>query len=225
MKTSAELHDGGLVAIVGAGPAGLTLARLLQMRGFAVKIFERDASPTSRPQGGSLDLRPSLAQHAIDAAGLDDAFKRVARSDAKEFKLIDSQGNPIPGGGEETHEDAGPEIDRADLRQLLLESVAPDTVAWGYAIAAVHHRNDGRWKIECADQPPFVADLVVGADGKGSRVRNRLTPARPSYTGHTIVATTIRKDLWRGSAISDVLGEGVRSNDVRIRTDRDLQYA
>lgn len=113
----------------------------------------------------------------------------------------------------------------ADLRQLLLESVAPDTVAWGYAIAAVHHRNDGRWKIECADQLPIVADLVVGADGKGSRVRNRLTSARPSYTGHTMVAMTIRKDLWRGSAISDVLGEGVRSNDVRVRTDRDLQYA
>ena len=43
MKNSEELRRNGLVAIVGAGPGGATLARLLQMRGFAVQVFERDA--------------------------------------------------------------------------------------------------------------------------------------------------------------------------------------
>jgi 2-polyprenyl-6-methoxyphenol hydroxylase-like FAD-dependent oxidoreductase len=198
----------GRVAIVGAGPAGLTLARLLQLRGFDIKVYERDASAESRPQGGSLDLRVSLGQRAINAAGLNDSFVKFSRSEAKEFKLMDSYGNVIPVGGEETHTDAGPEIDRGDLRKLLLGSVTPDTVAWDHAVQDVVRNVDGRWHIQFENQEPVVADLVVGADGMGSRVRNRLTSARPSYTGHTMVANIIRKDLWRNSELSNLLGEG-----------------
>ena len=101
---------------------------------FTVQVFERDASATAHPQGGSLDLRPDSGQRAIDAAGLVDVFARFSRDEAKAFRMIDSQGDALPGMGEETHEDAGPEIDRKDLRQLLLDSLAPDTVAWGHVV-------------------------------------------------------------------------------------------
>ncbi len=57
MATCGELQTGGTVAVVGVGPSGAMLARLLQMRGFSVKVFERDPSPTALSQGGSLDLR------------------------------------------------------------------------------------------------------------------------------------------------------------------------
>ncbi len=40
------------------------------------------------------------------------------------------------------------------------------------------------------------------------RVRKQLTSEQPSYTGITMLAANIRKDLWRGSKISDMLGEG-----------------
>ena len=196
------------VAIIGAGPAGLMLARLLQTRGLSARIFERDISPTSRTQGGSLDLRPDSGQRAIRAAGLLEVFECTSRSDAKAFKLVDSQGDLIPGAGEETHEDAGPEIDRGDLRQLLLESLHPDTVAWGHAVEDVFPEVDGRWRVDFAEREPVITDLVVGADGIGSKARPRLTSIRPRYVGHTMLAATIRKDLWRGSDISDVLGEG-----------------
>ena len=128
MRTCEELQAGGTVAVVGAGPAGAALARLLQMRGFSVQVFERDASRTARPQGGSLDLRADAGQLAVDAAGLTGVFKRFSRDEAKSFKMLDSQGNAFPdGGGEETHENPGPEIDRGDLRALLLDSLAPGT--------------------------------------------------------------------------------------------------
>ena len=42
MKSSQDLRTSGLVAIVGAGPGGAMLARLLQMRGFTVRVFERE---------------------------------------------------------------------------------------------------------------------------------------------------------------------------------------
>ena len=207
MKTSEKIQA-GMVAIVGAGPGGATLGRLLQIRGFNVKVFERDASATARPQGGSLDLRPDSGQRAIDAAGLGDVFARVSRDEAKAFKMIDSQGNEMPGMGEETHKDAGPEIDRKDLRQLLLDSLAPGTVAWGHAVEAVHPEADGRWRLEFQDKASVIADFVVGADGIGSKVRSRLTSVQPRYTGVNMIAANIREDLWRGSKIDQILGEG-----------------
>ena len=208
MKSTEELRSDGLIAIAGAGPAGATLARLLQMRGFKVKVFERDASATARAQGGSLDLRPDSGQRAVDAAGLADVFARSSREEAKAFRMVDSHGDELPGMGEETHEDAGPEIDRGDLRQLLLDSLAPDTVAWDHVVEDVRLAEDGRWTLEIKGAAPVVADLVVGADGVGSKVRRRLTTVKPRYTGITMVAANIRKDLWRGSTIDDTLGEG-----------------
>ena len=208
MKSPEDLRANGLVAIVGAGPGGATLARLLQLRGFTVQVFERDASATARPQGGSLDLRPDSGQRTIDAAGLADVFARFSRDEAKAFRMIDSQGNELPGIGEETHEDAGPEIDRKDLRQLLLDSLAPDTVAWDHVVEEVHPEADGRWRLDIKDKAPVVADFVVGADGISSNVRRRLTLVQPVYTGVNMIAANIRKDLWRDSEIDKVLGEG-----------------
>jgi 2-polyprenyl-6-methoxyphenol hydroxylase-like FAD-dependent oxidoreductase len=208
MMTCQELQTKGKVAIVGGGPAGATLARLLQMRGVSVNVFERDASPTSRPQGGSLDLRRDAGQRAVDAAGLTEAFQGASRSEAKIFKMLDPEGRPHPAGEGGTHDDAGPEIDRGDLRQLLLDSLTPGTVAWGHGVKEMLPNGDGRWRLEFGNSAPFIADLVVGADGAGSRIRPLLTSIQPRALGMTMVAAILRKELWRGSELADTLGEG-----------------
>ncbi len=209
MKTCEELRTGGTVAIVGAGPAGAALARLLQMRGFCVQVFERDAARDARPQGGSLDLRADSGQLAVDAAGLSEVFGRFSRDEAKSFKMLNSQGESYPQGeGDETHEDPGPEIDRGDLRNLWLDSLAPGTVQWNHLVRDVVAEADGRWRLEFKDQQPVVADLVVGADGVGSKVRPHLTPEQPRYFGMAMLSAVIRSDLWRDSQLSDILGEG-----------------
>ena len=208
MMTCQELRSGGSVAIVGAGPAGATLARLLQTRGYDVKVFERDVSPTSRPQGGSLDLRPNAGQRAIDQAGLIEEFRRFSRDDAKAFQMLDSHRRPHPAGEGGTHEEAGPEIDRGDLRRLLLDSLAPGTVAWGHIVKDVHPEANGRWRLKFEGRSAVTADLVIGADGVGSRVRHQLTPVRPRSLGMTMLAAVIRQELWRGGELADLLGEG-----------------
>ena len=208
MKSCGQLQKNGQVAIVGAGPAGTTLARLLQMAGFSVAVYERDASPTARPQGGSLDLRRTAGQRAIERAGLMQAFHGIARDDAKAFRMLDAQCQPHPAGDGGTHEEPGPEVDRGDLRHLLLDSLAPQTVAWGHAVKEVRREADGRWRLEFTGQPSVTADLVVGADGVGSRVRPHLTRVSPTPLGMTMLAAVMRKDLWRGSELSDLLGEG-----------------
>jgi 2-polyprenyl-6-methoxyphenol hydroxylase-like FAD-dependent oxidoreductase len=67
------------IAIIGAGPGGLMLARLLQSRGIKPVVFERDAHADERPQGGSLDLHEDTGQYAVRRAGLEQEFAAAAR--------------------------------------------------------------------------------------------------------------------------------------------------
>jgi cation diffusion facilitator CzcD-associated flavoprotein CzcO len=70
------------IAILGAGPSGLTLARLLHLAGIDFTIFERDASAASawgRGGSGTLDLHEGSGLRALQEAGLLGEFKKRAR--------------------------------------------------------------------------------------------------------------------------------------------------
>lgn len=179
------------IAIIGAGPAGLTAANVLQRHGWRADIFEADAALGARDQGGSLDLHPGEGQLALHKAGLFDAFMAVARHEDQEQRLADHATGellreeiPEPGAGDH------PEIDRVVLRELLLQRLAPDTVRWGVRLHEVVARPDGRYDLRCQDGLAGPYDLVVGADGAWSKVRAALTPVQPAYTGVTFV------ELW-----------------------------
>ena len=79
------------IAIIGAGPAGLTLARLLHVSKGKVDLtlYERDASPSSRPdQGGTLDLHTDTGLAAIRKCGLWDSFCKYARYEGEELIIV-----------------------------------------------------------------------------------------------------------------------------------------
>jgi 2-polyprenyl-6-methoxyphenol hydroxylase-like FAD-dependent oxidoreductase len=69
------------IAIVGGGPGGLTLARLLQQSGAQISVYERDPSRRARVQGSALDLHEESGLAALEAAGLMDAFWANHRPD------------------------------------------------------------------------------------------------------------------------------------------------
>jgi 2-polyprenyl-6-methoxyphenol hydroxylase-like FAD-dependent oxidoreductase len=73
-------HAARRIAVIGAGPGGLTLARILHLHGLHATVFEREAFSSVRPQGGSLDMHTESGQYAIERAGLAAEFKRIARS-------------------------------------------------------------------------------------------------------------------------------------------------
>ena len=79
---------------------------------------------------------------------------------------------------------------------------------WNHVVRDVVAEPDGRWRLEFKDQEPVSADLVVGADGVGSKVRPHLTSEQPRYFGLAMVSANIRRELWRDSQLSEVLGEG-----------------
>ncbi len=180
------MSDFPKIAIIGGGPGGLTLARLLHVQGIAATVFESDTGPDARIQGGSLDLHTESGLAALEAAGLMDAFDRVARPEDQGVRLYDRDGNCVFDDGDEAHE-GRPEIDRGQLRELLLLSLPPECVRWDTRVQHIEPLAGDRFRIHSRHGVAGDFDLVVGAEGTWSKTRRLLTDVAPAYTGTTFV--------------------------------------
>lgn len=186
------LLTGKQTAIIGGGPGGLTLARLLQQRGASVTVYERDTARTARQQGATLDLHADSGLRALTEAGLLGAFQAHYRPGADKIRLVDGQVTVYVDQHQQQaaysfgHEHFRPEIDRGPLRDLLIDSLAPGTIAWGSHLLALEPTAEG-WQLRFTNGTVAYADLVIGADGANSNVRPLVTPLRPFFTGYTVV--------------------------------------
>ncbi|MEV0114143.1 FAD-dependent monooxygenase [Streptomyces sp. NPDC050844] len=212
------------IAIVGAGLGGLALARVLHVNGMDSVVYERESSRGARGQGGMLDIHSG--QRALREAGLIDRFYAIARGEGQDMRLLEPDGTLLL--QEDTPDDAPlerPEVDRADLRDLLLDTLPEGAVRWGHAFTSA---DDGL--LHFADGSSATYDLLVGADGAQSRVRALLTDARPAHIGQNVVEVGI-PDIDRthpdlaamvGRGNYWVLGNGLslaaqRNGDGRVR--------
>ncbi len=168
------------IAILGAGPSGLLLGRLLDLANIDFVIFERDESSTTEAamRGGTLDIRADSGQVALQEAGLLDQFKSLARYDAS-VKIADAKGKIYVSVEEEDNSSDKPEIDRKDLRALLLSSIPNDKVRWASKVQNVQRETDESMSIGFLDgRIESGFQLVVGADGAWSKARNLVSFAR-----------------------------------------------
>ncbi len=182
------------IAIVGGGPGGLTLARLLQLNGGNVKVYERDLNKDARVQGTTLDLHDESGLKALREAQLMDEFKKNYRPGADRMIIVNNHAEIFfSDHDEKPEEDFGsahfrPEIDRGPLRKILLESLKPDTVVWDSQFVSMQAQNDG-WLLQFKNGTSAYADIVIGADGANSKVRPYITDIKPFYTGISGVLT------------------------------------
>ncbi|MFI9382559.1 FAD-dependent oxidoreductase [Kutzneria sp. NPDC052558] len=195
------------VTIVGAGLGGLVLARVLHIHGVPVAVYEAEASPTARAQGGMLDIRDHNGQVAIKAAGLYEEFLGLVHHGGEATRVLDRHGAVL---FDEPDDGAGrrPEVPRGRLRQLLLDSLPAGTVHWGHKVAGVRTLDDGRHQLTFADGSTVTADLLVGADGTWSRVRSLVSTAKPAYTGTTYIETYLHDSDSRHPASAEAVGGG-----------------
>ncbi|KAL2684493.1 hypothetical protein Neosp_005571 [[Neocosmospora] mangrovei] len=202
------------IAIIGGGPCGLTFARLLQTAGIKYYVFERDPSPesTSLNQGGTLDIHNETGQEALRRAGLHDEFKKLSRQDAAAMTLMDSTGGIKASFSDDTDR---PEIDRLQLRQLLLNSLPADSIRWGKTLLKVGRNEDEKrsgarsWRLNFADGSTETGfRLVVGADGAWSKVRQLITAAKPVYSGKMFIEVRLSNDNPEYGTAREMAGKG-----------------
>lgn len=173
------------VAIIGAGPVGLTMARLLRQNGIDVTVYERDKNAQTRISGGTLDLHKGSGQEAMKKAGLLEQYYAMAIPMGR--IVADEQGNVLF-AKKPTPEDQydSPEINRNDLRQILLGSLASDTVVWDRKFTGLEEQN-GKWLLQFENEQNVAADIVIGANGGMSKARKYVTDAEIEYTGTLIL--------------------------------------
>jgi 2-polyprenyl-6-methoxyphenol hydroxylase-like FAD-dependent oxidoreductase len=196
------------IAVIGAGPGGLTCARVLQRHGIDVAVYERDTGVATRDQGGTLDLHAGMGQIALREAGLLEEFLRLSRPEGQSMRVMSRDGIIMVDHVAADGEDAAPEIDRRQLRALLAESLAPGTIRWDHRLSAVTPDPAGTSRLTFANGTETEVDLVIGADGAWSRVRPLVSAAAPAYTDITFVEAHFDDVDARHPAVAELVGDG-----------------
>jgi 2-polyprenyl-6-methoxyphenol hydroxylase-like FAD-dependent oxidoreductase len=196
------------IAVVGAGPGGLTCARVLQRHGVGVTVYDADAGVGARDQGGTLDMHADSGQIALEEAGLVAEFAAVARPQGQAKARLDKHGTAVASFEPEEGDTAAAEIDRGQLRALIAAHVDPGTVRWGHRLVDVTPLGDGAHRLEFANGAVAEVDLVIGADGGWSRVRPLLSDARPQYTGISFLDVHYDDVETRHPEIAALVGDG-----------------
>ena len=199
------------IAVIGGGPAGLTFARILQLHGLRVTVYEQDKTPDARSQGGSLDLHTDSGLLAMQTAGLMEQFKAKARPEGEQFRILDKTGKVFLDHDYDDKVGASqrPEIDRTDLRAILVASLEEGTIQWGRKLAAVVSGGADHHTLVFEDGAREEADIVIGADGAWSKVRPLVTDVVPSYCGITLVDIRIRNVDERYPHLGKLAGNGL----------------
>ncbi|MFE6647544.1 FAD-dependent oxidoreductase, partial [Nocardioides sp. NPDC057772] len=164
------------VTIVGAGLGGLTLAVALRRQGIDVEVYEAATDP--HPTGDAvlltanatrllerLGLEPALGEASATVDGLvwrdghtGAAIGRVLSA----LEYADRCGAPCYG------------IRHADLHALLSEALGTDGLHLGHRLIGLTDDDHGPATLELAGREPAEADLVIGADGAASILREHV---------------------------------------------------
>ena len=175
--------------IVGAGIGGLTAAISLRQTGIDVTVLER--AEELKEAGAGL-LLGANAIKVLDKLGLGDAVREIG-APTMVGNLFSWRGEKLVSlSADQVERLVGAEsfaVHRADLQTILLESLAEKPVRLGAELVGLAQDEKGV-RAFLADGGEESADLLVGADGIYSKIRNDLHGRQnPIYTGYT---------AWRG---------------------------
>nr|WP_265738032.1 FAD-dependent oxidoreductase [Pseudomonas aeruginosa] len=177
------------VLIVGGGIGGLTTAIALHRKGIAADVIERD--PNWSVYGVGI-IQPSNVLRALRDIGLGDACVQNGRG-FQGWRFCDAQGHPLAEGcGHNVLGDDYPPINgirRPALHKILTEATLAQgtSVRLGVTLASWTEDNEGV-EVEFSDGSAGRYDLIIGADGAYSQLRNRLfgDSVMPRFTGQGV---------------------------------------
>ena len=173
------------VVISGAGIAGPTLAYWLLRRGHRPMLVER--TPELRVGGHAVDIRGTALQ-VVERMRLDEVV-RDARTQILTLSAVRPDGRrtydvalrPL----HEARGDREIEIIRDDLVRILFGAVTDDVeVVFGDSVRTLTAQDHGRVGVEFERGPSREVDLVVGADGQHSDIRELAFGPEHKFTHH-----------------------------------------
>jgi 2-polyprenyl-6-methoxyphenol hydroxylase-like FAD-dependent oxidoreductase len=202
------------IGIIGAGTTGVYLASLLARQGVQVDLFEK--APYPRTDGCGI----LLVQAGMEALhqGNPEICKAIinAGSPVKRFEFRNLRGDVF--SSEDVsyadHELPGMLVHRKPILEALLDTVPPDYMHYGAELESVTQQADGvvaRFK----DGQEWEGDLLIGADGIVSKVRNFVVPgASLCYLGDLVWRGVVDDEMFcpEGTFLVYARGRGIYAN-------------
>ncbi|AOR36423.1 FAD-dependent oxidoreductase [Streptomyces fodineus] len=212
---------GGTAVVVGGGIGGLAAAIGLRRIGWDVRVVER--AGTLADAGAGISLHAN-GLRALDALGVGAAVRAAARPQytggtrtpaGRRLARMDGAaleralGTPIVG------------IRRAVLHRLLREALPPECLLIGVTVPALDRSAPERVRVPAGDDV-LEADVVVAADGVGSRLRALLFPGHPGpvYAGSTVLRAVTDRPLELRSDFELTWGEGAEFGHIAFADGR-----
>jgi salicylate hydroxylase len=173
------------IVIIGAGIGGLTLALLLRRRGIVAEVLEQ--STELREVGAAVGLAAN-ATRVLQHLGLGEPLAKVSAEPTGLIHRDGHDGHRITAACDpQWYRDAFGApffgLHRADLQRLLADALGPEQLHLGCHVETLEERDAGM-RVRCSSGAAFEADVVVGADGVHSLVRDWVTGGdEPVYSG------------------------------------------
>ena len=206
------------ILIVGGGIAGMTAASAIAQAGFKVTLLE--SAPEFGEIGAGVTLSPNAmkgldfigACEAATRAGVEPARQRIQHwEDGRTLVEKDRTGQMDKYGAPYIT------IHRADLHEVLTETARKSGVDLRCASPVISSEGT---TVTLADGLTVSGDLLIGADGVKSVIRERFDPKEPHFTGHVAWRTLVPvtediKDLSDFPGI--IIGPGAMITRYNIR--------
>ncbi len=184
------------ILVAGAGLGGLAAAGCLLKAGFDVEIYEQ--APALGEVGAGIQLSAN-PMHVLRHLGIGDEVSAMSvRPKAYVFRLYDTgeiiSQFALSDEHERLHKAPYNQIHRADLHDLLartVQAMKPDVVHLGKQVTGFAETDDSV-ELRFADGTRATGDVLVGADGVKSVIRNAIAGAVPAtYTGDSAWRITV----------------------------------
>jgi len=192
------------VAIVGAGIGGITAAVMLQKRGFACEVYEQ--APGFRRVGLGINLAPNSTR-VFRAMGVESRALELGVQPRRKFNRASASGEilqEVP-TTELARTYGAPflAIHRGDLHQALASAVDPGMFRLGKRLVSIEPRQS-EVGLAFEDGTTARADVVLGADGLHSKVREAILGTDPpDYYGHVAYRSIYPRSRLSGLELAD----------------------